>query len=71
MSRDGENNGASWETSTIIHMNDDYNSNSSNGMTWLYFRYILKVEPRVFVGGMDVCCKRKKRIKGDSVGLNK
>lgn len=72
MSRGGENNWESCEPSEIIQVSNDNNGNSRDGMKLFCSTYILKIEPRVFAGGMDVCCKKKKRIKDDLVfGLNK
>lgn len=32
-------------------------------MKWLYFKYILKIEPRGFAGTLNMYCKGKKRIR--------
>lgn len=61
------NNGTSWEPNAIIQGRGHNNGNARDDMKWLYPRYILKIEPRVFIDGMDMCCKGKKRIKDDSV----
>lgn len=50
-----------------------YGSNKAgnSGEKWLDSRYILKLEPTDFGDGLDMCCERKRQIKGDrkSFGL--
>lgn len=61
------NSGTSWEPIAKIQVTDDNNGNNRDEI-----KDILEIEPRIFAGRKDACCKRNKRIKDDSVwGLNK
>lgn len=46
--------GTNWEPTAVMVMVNGNDDNSRDDMKRLYSGYILKLEPRVFAGGIDV-----------------